>query len=168
MSMNQLLVFRKKVFFIFFSIILIIICFSCFNSTLYVKMFYVNPKDNKLVYENREVKKEGNKVKYLTTIINDLLLGPVNPNFKNQFNSKSKLLAVVVENNNVDLNFNRETFETFDDPAVIINSIMHTIKFNDKSIKRAFFYVEDTLYNYIGNYGPLDKGVISDNNYLSK
>ncbi|OHD37927.1 MAG: hypothetical protein A2015_15565 [Spirochaetes bacterium GWF1_31_7] len=166
--MNQLLVFRKKVFFIISSIILIIICFSCFNSTLYVKMFYVNPKDNKLVYENREVKKESNKIKHLTAIIDDLLLGPVNPDFKNQFNSKSKLLAVVIEKNSVNLDFNRETFETIDDPAIIINSIMHTIRFNDKSIERAFFYVEGILFNYIGNYGPLDKGVISDNNYLSK
>lgn len=139
-----------------------------FSNDMCVKLFYLDKGSNKLAFEYRQVAGSSKRELKIKNVVDDLLLGPVNIKLKNQFDSNAKLLSVSLVGDDVYLNFTNNTFKSVENPQLCIQSIVETVSFFDNSAKRVFIFVEGVNHRYIGDVGPIDVGVVSNYNFLSK
>lgn len=137
----------------------------------YSMLFYTNRDGTKLLAERRKIIKARTKENRIKNSIEELLLGRSDPDLYNLFPVDSKVLSVRVEKKVVHINLNRETFLNVEDRKskngvsiyrLMLQSIVHSIYFQNKWVDRVKFYIEGAEYNYIGDVGPLANGLKPD------
>ncbi len=145
------------------------------KNTYTTYLFYPNNLKTKLIKEKSEILKSYNKTKRMRNTLEELLLGPLNPNITNLFSKNSKLLSLKVTGNTVLLNFNKDFIMDLDDNNasnltyyLILQSIVNSITYQFKDIKTVKFYFSDKEYRFVGTYGPINQGIKPDINILSK
>ncbi len=160
-----------KILLLLFIVFLLIISFFIFNKNYYHSiLFYPNKSRNILLGENRKIIKDFTKEGKIKKIVEELLLGPINPELYNIFPLESKLLSARLDDKVLLLNFNNETimnieFESENDKIIyslFLKSIVNSICFQVKDIELVKFYFDGKGYKYLGSYGPIDKGVKPD------
>lgn len=164
-----------KVFLVFIIFFIIFICYFIFNKNYYhTYLFYPNKKLTLLLAEKRQIIKEYDKKSKVRNIVEELLLGPIDPEYYNIFPLESKLLSVSLSDNVLLLNFNKETIMNIENESendkiiysLFLKSIANSICFQMKDIKLIKIYFDGKAYKYLGSYGPIDKGIKSDWNVL--
>lgn len=156
------------------------------GTSYFVKLFFPEVTGNSLIYEIRKIPRSSTKREKLSLIIDELLLGAVAPNTKAVFPREAKLLSLWIQDSEVLLNFNKEFLNNleWENPAgdtsataherehafysLLLQSVVHTICAEERSIKIVKFYFDGKPYKYIGTLGPLDGGLKPDWKLLKK
>jgi hypothetical protein len=151
-------------------LVLTIVFFASFKNYYYGMLFYPDKTKTGLVYERRAIVYGSDRLDAINKILDELLLGPENRNYYNIFSRDSKLLYSRIENDILVINLSKDTVKnvpyeknkknsTFD---LVIQSIVTTVCFHDKNIKKVKFYFDGEEYRFAGNIGDLSKGIKPD------
>lgn len=156
----------KWIIIIFFVFIFFIGYMVTEKNYYYSLLFFTNREKTKLLAERRKIVKGKTKVEKIRNSIQELLLGPMDPELYTLFPTDSKLISVRIEKRTVHVNLNKETFLNIEERnnssdicTLMLQSIVHTIYFQNKWVEKVKFYVEGKEYNFIGDAGPLNNGV---------
>jgi spore germination protein GerM len=177
-SLNDFIEDNINAVIIFIIIIINLIGFFATNSNTYKAfIFYPTRNMDKIIAEKREIVRSFSKKNRIKNTIDELLLGPINTEIRRIAPINSKLLNVELIDKNLLLNFNRETVmdidtSRLDNPAnyykILLQSIVNTISIQFKDIKKIYFYFDGVQYNYLENFGPLEKGLSPDYSLIKK
>jgi spore germination protein GerM len=142
-------------------LILSFFCFFLIKNSYYVTLFFPsNSYMNKLLAEKRELIWKKSEKDKISNLVEEILIGPMNKKSLDSTNQNSKLLNLLIENNRVIVNLNRESLnfikygnvDNYDrELYLFIYSITNSICFNFNSIKYVKFYFDGILYEYLGN-----------------
>ena len=157
-------------------LLILLISFITRKNYYYGMLFYTDSSKTKLIAEKRAILREKNKIDRVGKIVEELLLGPIDPSLVNIFPIDSKLISYSLENDTLLLNLDRQTFLSIDYekennnllPYLQLQSIVISVCFNERSIKNVRFYFDGEEYRFIGNYGPITNGVKPDWKILKK
>jgi len=164
----------------FFILVLIFIMIFGYISqrenTYHSYLFYTNRKKSELFAEKRAIIKSFRKIDRIKNSLEELLLGPIDPDLINIFPQEAKLLSANLENKTLILNLSTETVLNTDWEKnngvsiykLLIYSIADTVFIQFKDINKIKFYFNGTEYRYIGDIGPIDGGVKPDWKILKK
>lgn len=169
-------IFSAAVLLFVFLMLVLCLIFFLTDSSYRVKLYFPDKSKTALVYEQRTISRSFSKREKMKKIVNELLLGAIDPDLKNTFPKRAKLLSLWLEKDHIALNFNKELLNDLDwnDDAVdssymlLLQAIVHTICTEERSLKRVKFYFDGVQYRYIGAAGPIDEGILPDWNLLQK
>ncbi len=174
-KLKEILIKNLKIVSIILFTIIITICFFAFNKNYYhTLLFYPDKNKNLLLTEKREIIKDNDKTKRIKKIVEELLLGPIDPEMYNVFPKESKLLSIRLEDNILFLNLNKETVMNIENVSgdnkliysLLLKSIVNSVCFQEKDINLIKFYFNGKEYKYLGTYGPIIEGIKPDWNIL--
>ena len=165
--------FLALVIFVLVIALILLINRENFNNRL---LCYPDKELKGLLCERREVTKGRNKKEKIRNIVNELLLGPIDPKLYNYFPKESKLLSVVLENKSIYLNFNRDFLLNVNENKkgkysvyhLMIYSIINSIHLNIRGIERYYILFNGIQYEFIDNFGPINEGLTADLKILIK
>ncbi len=151
--------------------------FATSNNTYRAFLFYPNRQKNMLIAEKRDIIRKFSEKDRIKNTVEELLLGPINPDVQNIIPNSAKLLNVIVSGNTVKLNFNRETVMDIDTSRekkpslyyeLVLDSIVDSICIQFRNIKKVYFYFDGKEYEYLNTFGPLGNGLRPDYSILKK
>jgi hypothetical protein len=133
-------------------------------------LFYPDKTKTSLIYEKRYIIYGKNRLDKINKVVDELLLGPVSPDIEDIFPLKSKLLSSRMDKDTLSLNLTRETvmdvsWEKNNNVSIykiLLQSIVDTVCYHDRNIKKVKFYFDSKEFKYIGDFGPIDQGVSPD------
>jgi hypothetical protein len=151
--------------------LLIVIIFVFNLKNYYCSMlFYPDKSKTGLLYERRYVLYGKNKLDRINKVVEELLLGPINPDLTDIFPIKSKLLSSRLDKGVLSLNLSRETVmdvnwennKNISIYKLLIQSIVDTVCYHDRSIKKIRFFFDGKEYKFIGDFNQPDSGFKPD------
>lgn len=145
---------------LFLVVLLVLFLFINTKRHFYAKMIYLNHQNDAFSMENRKVIYHKSREIRVANFIDEFLLGAESPLLKEIFPLNSKRLGSVLDHHTLYINFSKDVLNDIDRPELAIYSLVNSVCMYDRHIKRVVLYVDDVLYRFIGNYGPIDKGVV--------
>lgn len=141
-----------------------------YENTYASVLFYPDRSLTKLVAERRKIVKSKNKTARIENTVEELLLGPVDPEIKTFFPEGTKLLGLKKIENVLHLNFNRTMIMDLEWDKnngisiyyILLQSIVNTVCYQFREINKIKFYFNNKEFRYIGDYGPLENGIEPD------
>jgi hypothetical protein len=168
--------YKKPVIIILSIVVVIILYFLSSKNYYYGVLFYPDKTKASLIYEKHAIIYGKNSLDEANKIIDELLLGPVNQKFLNIFSSKAKLLSSRIEKDTLIVNLTKDTLMDINTEKnknvslhyLALQSIVTSVCFHEKSIKKVKFYFDGIDYKFIGDYGPITEGMKPDWKILKK
>jgi len=164
-------------FFVSLALLVMVFGFFSYHDNKYHSiLFYTDKKKNQLFAERRTIVDSVKKIDRIKNSVEELLLGPIDPNLVNIFPKEAKLLSAILSNKTLILNFNKETimdlnWEKNNEVSIyylLLQSITDSVCLQFKEIEKIKFYFNGQDYRYIGDIGPVSDGVRPDWKILKK
>lgn len=131
-------------------------------------LFYPDRTRTKLYAEQRNIIFGNSRIDRINKVVEELILGPINIRYINIFPVNSKLLSSIIYNDTVILNFNKETVmdmaldKNRNVYRLFVQSVVHSVCYSDKGIKKVIFYFDGKEYKYIDNIANINEGIKPD------
>jgi spore germination protein GerM len=137
--------------------------------------YYPQKRDDQLSWERRQFKRGSNPDETIAGIIEELLLGPMDPEMDMLFPIDTRLLGAAIDDGTLVVNLTRSSImqETeikrgrFTVYHVMFQSILHTAHHFNPAIKRLELLFEGESYTYVGTY-PIGSGINLDYSVLKR
>lgn len=144
----------------FLFIVFIVVFYYIFvhNSYKTVKFYYPDPRNNKLIQENRQIKVNlKNKESFEITLVREYMLGPMNYNLI--FTLKDDIEIVntwLISDKSIVINFNKEFSQSLksnhDDSRLFFQGLVETLKSNTK-LKKLYIMADNrNIKSSLGNW----------------
>ena len=112
------------------------------NQNTKIVLYFANPKTGELIREYRNVDVENIKNDMPTTIINELIKGPQNPELSTTISNATKVNSISIEKNKIIIDFSKEFKENTEDELKrlhkiysVVNSLTEITEINEVEIR---------------------------------
>jgi len=134
------------------------------NSNKYV--FYPDKKMSVLQPEIRTIVKGKTKQNQISNLLSEFFLGPINNNYYNCFGNNIKLRSIIIEDDVLNINLNKDFFLNNDfsqeEYYIFFQSVVVTVCYNYRDIKKVKFYFDGIEYKYASFYKIVNDGFTPD------